>query len=226
MTHEPHEGVDDREPVLTPWATAFGLGLVAVHVATAVELARVGPLWDALLFERTPSERRWVGGHHGGAILDGEWWRMGTGVLLHVHAVHLMLNVLAVMSLGAALETRRGARHLGATLVGGGLAGALTTHLLGAQRSDGASGAAFGLAGALLMCPTEPGTWTGGPLRALIAVNLVAGALVPGIDSVAHVGGLIGGLILGGLYRSRLRAAWEVGLLGLGIGMIAMPWVG
>ena len=88
----------------------------------------------------------------GVGVRDGEWWRVGTAAFLHANVLHILFNMYALWLLGRALERYIGsARFLDDLLVAGisGSAGALLlTNLY--TPTVGASGAIFGLMGALL----------------------------------------------------------------------------
>jgi rhomboid protease GluP len=166
---------------------------------------------------------RW-GANTGVQTLKSEPWRLWTSNYVHVGIVHIALNMWCLWVLGALAERifDRGTYFLTYTCCGiaGSLASlALHPHEIGA----GASGAIFGLAGALIAAlylghlPVHPRALKS-TLKSLLlfaAYNLVFGAVVPGIDNSAHIGGLICGLILGAVLAKHLnlppeeRNAWR-----------------
>ena len=129
---------------------------------------------------------------------EGEWWRLLTSAFLHVSVTHLLLNMLALWIVGGAIEPRLGRwRYLTVYLVSA-LAGSTLSYLVDplSQPSVGASGAVFGLFGALFVLALRLRFDVRGVI-ALIAINVVIG-FMPGfnINWRAHLGGLIAGTIL------------------------------
>jgi membrane associated rhomboid family serine protease len=206
--------------------------LVVVHVITAAVVVRPGlPLWQALLLSRSVRHRIAVGGQWGPLVLE-EPWRLCTTVLLHVDALHLTLNVLALLGLGQLLEPRIGGVRMASWAALGGFAGALASHLVGIRQSDGASGAAFALLGAALVVgykhrPTlsadDRFLWGPG-LGAFLGLNLVLSVIVPSINAVAHVGGLLAGFVLAALPERPLVDMLEALALGVFLGACAYGW--
>ncbi len=208
-------------------AGGLAAALVSTYVVGAVRLTQAGaPAFESWVGARTHPMRVALGGHQAARIEAGELWRLATGVFVHVDLLHLFLNATAVAVLGGHYAVRVGASRMATVFAVGGLAGALLSHALGTPRSDGASGAAFALAGALLAERTTRGEawndddrWTFGPaLAGVVALNFLIGALIPGIDGWAHLGGFIAGAALGRWppeerSRAAIVIAW-IGLLG------------
>ena len=128
----------------------------------------------------------------------GEWWRLITSAFLHGSPTHLLFNMAALWFVGGAIEPRLGrSRYLAVYLVSA-LAGSVFSYIVDpvSQASVGASGAVFGLFGALFVLALRLRFDIGG-IIAIIAINVVIG-FVPGfnINWRAHLGGLIAGSIL------------------------------
>jgi rhomboid protease GluP len=140
------------------------------------------------------------------AIANGEWWRLLTPMLLHAPRSlwHLGLNMYVLYLYGPEVERAFGTpRFLGLFAVAGFLGGA-TSYAFGPcpALGVGASGAIFGVVGALLMYlyNRRRSAFVRGYLRSitfLVLLNLVFGFLFPGIDNLAHLGGLAGGVMVG-----------------------------
>ncbi len=130
---------------------------------------------------------------------NGEWYRIITGGFLHSGILHIGLNMWALYVIGSAFEPVVGRARLlllyAVALLGGGL-GVVLLYSNGQGATVGASGAIFGLFGALAVY-----MWTQGinPLRSqigmVIGLNLLLTFTIPGIS----IGGHIGGLITGGI---------------------------
>jgi rhomboid protease GluP len=148
------------------------------------------------------------GANFGPATQDGEWWRLGTALFLHFGAVHLTLNLWALWDAGQLVERMYGHARFACIYFASGLAGNLLSLVAhrGLAISGGASGAIFGLFGALLIFlwrerhnlhPKEFRWFFWGAAGFALA-SLVLGLLITGIDNAAHIGGFFSG-ILGGI---------------------------
>jgi membrane associated rhomboid family serine protease len=137
-------------------------------------------------------------------VAQGEYWRLVTAMFLHAGPVHLAFNTLALYLFGGLVESALGtARFLAVYLVAGLFASAASFALSppGAV-AVGASGAVFGLLGAWLAFNLRRRSLSlaqsniQGALL-LIGINLALGFTVRGIDNVAHIGGLVAGVVAG-----------------------------
>jgi membrane associated rhomboid family serine protease len=146
-----------------------------------------------------------AGGALRGAIDAGEWWRLVATTAVHIGVVHLVLNLLALFAIGRWCESIFGGRAVAAIYVAGGLAGAAASYLIGtAPVSAGASGAIFGVLGALMVelvlyRRMYRRAWQSGMMGALliaVAAQLALGYSFPQ-DQWAHVGGFLAGAALG-----------------------------
>jgi membrane associated rhomboid family serine protease len=146
------------------------------------------------------------------AVKDGEYARLITAAFLHASVLHLATNMISLLIIGTPLErVLRPARYLTLYLLSA-LGGSLLSVALSPEFSIGvgASGAIFGLFGALVVLRKQIGADTGG-LAVLIGLNLVISFAVPNISWQAHIGGLVTGvlvaLVMAAIDRSRRRAA-------------------
>ena len=142
-------------------------------------------------------------------LLAGQWWRWITYLFLHGGLLHLFFNSYALMVVGPQVEAFFGrSRFYPMFLLCGIGAGAVST-LLRPANVVGASGALFGLIGAMIIYGWRRGG-SGELIRRSFTTwaiyGLVFGFLVPGVDNVAHIAGLISGMALGFLF-SEVRPA-------------------
>ena len=130
-------------------------------------------------------------------VLTGEWYRMFTAAFLHAGIFHLALNALALWILGSSLEPVLGRWRFVAIYVLSALGGSAASllGLEGSQPAVGASGAVFGLFGALFVVARRFGRDVSSVL-VILGINAVIGFTVPSIDWRAHLGGLITGALL------------------------------
>jgi membrane associated rhomboid family serine protease len=164
---------------------------------------------------------------YGPFVAHGDWWRLVTAMFLHASLLHIGFNMYALWVIGRIVEQYLGTvRYIGLYFVSGlaGSAGAL----LQAPHTPilGASGAIFGILGAMLVIEWQVTGSLAGQAAALIAINLVISFLIPGISWGGHVGGLIGGILVMLAYAhwsDRGRA--QYGQLGLG-GVLGLIVVG
>jgi len=148
------------------------------------------------------------GANFGPYTLSGEWWRLLTYMFLHGGLMHIAFNMWCLWELGALCESLYGRWTFGAIYLITGVAGGVAS--IGWNPlvlSVGASGAIFGLAGALVASFylgefSLPKVAIQGTLRSLvvfIGFNVLFGSFFPGIDNACHGGGLVSGVILGAL---------------------------
>src|SRR5690625_6084003 len=90
------------------------------------------------------------GAKYNPAMIDGEWWRLISSMFLHIGFFHLAMNMLALYYLGVAVERIYGSRRFLMIYFLAGIAGSLTSFAFSINVSAGASGAIFGLFGAML----------------------------------------------------------------------------
>ena len=130
-------------------------------------------------------------------VANGDWWRLITAAFLHFGPIHLALNMISLWFAGRILEQVIGSwRYLLLYLVSGlaGSAGAL--YLSPNSPTAGASGAIFGILGALLVLERRGTIATGGQVLMLIILNLVFTFTFSGISIGGHLGGLIAGIAM------------------------------
>jgi membrane associated rhomboid family serine protease len=131
-------------------------------------------------------------------VSDGAWWQVVTSMFTHEQVLHIGFNMLALYFLGPMLENVLGrARFLALYLVSG-IAGSAAVMLLSDPQVQtlGASTAVFGLLGALAVIALK----VGGQVQSVlmwIGLNLVFTFTVSGISWQGHIGGLVGGALLG-----------------------------
>lgn len=219
-------------PTGTPVVTYVLIGLcVLVYV---LQVVTGGALTDAWLMDPQ--------------VAGSEPWRLITSGFLHSQAfafpVHLLFNMYALWVFGPPLESFLGrARYLVLYLLaaaGGSVAEVLNYQLIiltrggiveathgfiHASPSLGASGAVFGLMGAIVVARRAIGLRLG-PLLIIVAINLGIGFVVPGIAWQAHLGGFAIGAAVMAVYlatrRREHRTRQVLGVAGVAAGMAAV----
>jgi membrane associated rhomboid family serine protease len=147
-----------------------------------------------------------------------EPWRMLTTVFAHASILHIALNMYTLWIFGMMLEPMLGRARFAALFLISGFAGSVGVLLIAnpLQAVVGASGAIFGMLGAFFIIQRRLGG-NATQLLVLVAINLVIG-FIPGFGIAwqAHVGGLVGGALVGLIYvetRSPSRRRWQLPLL-------------
>ena len=138
---------------------------------------------------------------NGPLVRAGDYYRLFTGMLLHGSIFHLGLNCYALYVIGSQIESFLGKTKYIIIYIFSGLTAALLSITLnGTQSSIGASGAIFGLMGAMLYFGYYYRVYLGNVVKTqllpIVMLNLIIGFMSPGIDNYAHIGGLIGGVVI------------------------------
>ena len=144
-------------------------------------------------------------------ILGEEYYRLITSAFLHIGIFHLLFNCYALYVIGRQLESFLGKIKFLIIYLVSALCGSLMSMIFPISISAGASGAIFGLLGSLLYFGYNYRVYLGTVLKSqiipLILINLIFGFMVSGINNAAHIGGLIGGILitmsLGIKYKSK-----------------------
>lgn len=132
-------------------------------------------------------------------IMEGQYWRLFTSMFLHIGIAHLLFNSYALINFGRLVEKIYGKFKFLIIYIASGLIGSIASFALSPAISAGASGAIFGLMGALLFYykkrPKLSSQIFGPNLFMVIAFNLFYGFTQSNIDNYAHIGGLVGGFL-------------------------------
>lgn len=168
-----------------------------------------------LVGDRPTSTLVFMGAMFSPKVAMGEVWRLVSCLFLHGDGTHILLNGIALYGLGRLCESVYGPlRFLWLFLVAG-MSGATLSFLGGNVASVGASGSIFGLMGACivfgyryrLVLPPHIGELFRKKLLPWVGLNLVIGLLIPFIDNLGHLGGLIGGAAFAMVVSNRIIPA-------------------
>lgn len=201
--------------------TPVAMGILGVCVA----IFAVGFLSSEarnVVFELGAQVNPWVAG--------GEWYRLLSAAFLHAGPAHVLFNMFALYIFGPQLERQAGGPAFAALYFGSALAGGAAFYVLQPGGvAVGASGAIFGLFGAWLAAAyrNRHTSWGRSGLRQLLmllGINMALPFVVDGIAWEAHVGGLVAGVVIMGLWTLpgiRGRAVLRV-VVGAGVGALAL----
>jgi membrane associated rhomboid family serine protease len=199
-------------PVVVPTLIAIN---VAVFVLTVVNAGSVADNASGSLFAATALAPVQVAG--------GGWWRLVTSGFLHIGLLHLVFNMIALWFIGRDVELVLGRLRFsvlyGVSLLGGSAAVMLFGNPVG--QVAGASGAIFGLMGALIVLLRRlqlPMT----SALVIVGLNVVLSLTVPGISLLGHLGGLVVGVVVAaGMVHGPARSRPAAGLVVAG-GVLAV----
>jgi membrane associated rhomboid family serine protease len=171
---------------------------------------------------------------YGPYVAQGDWWRLIGAAFLHASILHIGLNMYVLWIIGAPVEQYLGrARFLGLYFVSGlaGSAGALV--LTPKALTVGASGAIFGILGALLIIEWQTTGRLAGNAMTWIVINLALSFAISNVSIGGHVGGLIGGILVtlsfanwgrGHAAYGKIGVAGFAGLVAVAIASVAVAY--
>ena len=203
-------------------ATKVLIGLnVLVYVLTAAQGRAQGSIFERFVL-------------FGPFVHEGDWWRLFTSMFLHWSIIHIGSNMLALWFIGSAVEQYLGAARFVPLYLVSGLAGSAGA-LLQAPVSPiaGASGAVFGILGAMLILEWNVTGSLAGQALTWIVINLAISFGIPGISWGGHIGGLIGGILITLAYSNfgrgrsaygRLSIPAVLALVVVGVGSVAIAY--
>lgn len=208
MSGVPSGGIGRLISRVIPGAGTVTTVLITVNVGLALLILL---LWGAgepgagpLRFLSPPWQALYVFGWKAPGVLHGEAWRLVTANYLHGGLLHLLFNCYALATLGPLIEESFGARKFFVIYTACGVSAFFASALLSRAPAVGASGALFGLMGFGIVY----GRFRGGSAGRMVADHLLRWVIysvfmffMPGIDNIAHLGGLAAGAVLGLVVR-------------------------
>ncbi|XP_077248558.1 RHOMBOID-like protein 2 [Tasmannia lanceolata] len=173
------------------------------------------PLRENPLFGPSASTLEKLGALEWKKVVHGhQGWRLVTCIWLHAGVIHLLANMLSLIFIGIRLEQQFGFVRIGLIYLISGFGGSVLSSLFIRNNiSVGASGALFGLLGAMLSELITNWTIYSNKAAALITlliiivINLAVGIL-PHVDNFAHIGGFLTGFLLGFILLVRPQFGW------------------
>ncbi len=205
MSGVPSGGLGRLVTLLFPGSRTVSTLLISVNVGMSVLILLVwgtaGPGTGPMRFLSPPWQALYVfGAKWVPQVFHGEAWRLVTANYLHGGVIHLLFNCYALATLGPLVEETFGARKFFTIYTVCGVVALLASALFSGVPAIGASGALFGLMGFGIVY----GRFRGGSVGRRVADQLLRWVIysvfmffMPGIDNIAHIGGLIAGGLLG-----------------------------
>ena len=179
-------------------AACIGLYVVSLVFDPRGALAPRGPFE---IFSPTGRALEALGMTGSVAWLEGRWWTLLTAIYLHGGVLHILFNVLWIRQLGPEVEKLYGPARLVVIFTVSGAAGFVVSNSIGVPFTIGASGAIFGLLGAIVAFGRKRGGVFGQMVLRQYGqwalVLFVLGFFMPGVNNWAHAGGFAGGFASG-----------------------------
>jgi rhomboid protease GluP len=209
---EPSQATVPPRPTLGETVSAFPVTSVIVAINVLVYLLCVGASYlsgQGSFMDFSSELLAALGANFGPYTLDHQWWRLFTCMWMHGGLIHIGANMYCFWSFGRIAERVFGrSRYLTIYLVTGIASSLASVAWHPFIVSIGASGAIFGVAGALFVPFYRkrlklPPPVMNAMLRSIgmfIVINLLIGASLPFIDNSAHMGGLVAGFIIGNVF--------------------------
>ena len=155
----------------------------------------------------------YAGAQYGPLIAQGQVWRIFTAMFIHFNLLHIGVNMLSLFFIGPAVEVFYGKWRYLLIYLGSGIVGGIVTYFFDYNAlAAGASGAIFGIFGALgvfyVVNRRALGAYGGGAIANWtfwLLLNLVFGFTVAGIGIADHIGGLLAGVVLSLVLMPRMR---------------------
>jgi membrane associated rhomboid family serine protease len=174
-------------------SNVFTIALLVINIIvfTAMELAGGSKNTNVLLD---------FGALENSLVMQGEWFRLFTCMFLHIGALHLISNGLSLYILGSRIERYYGKIWFLIIYILSGLGASIVSLMFSDAVSAGASGAIFGLVGAMLVYTFVVGKSMDGfdlwfsVFYAVIALG--SGKLIPNVNNYAHLGGFVTGMVV------------------------------
>lgn len=182
--------------------------LLSKPIATWLLLLANVAIWCAATFSGGTGDRQVLldfGAMFGPLVAEGDYWRLFTTMFLHVGVEHLAFNCFGLLVFGSLVEKSYGRTRFLLIYFIAGLMGSVASYMFNSVVvAVGASGAIFGVLGALVIFFASQRKILGDSARRnmvgvliLALVNLGYGFTVTGVDNIAHIGGFVVGIVLG-----------------------------
>lgn len=212
-----YSDLQDKLLARSPKAVVTWLLIATNALVFLAMLASGGGLWHS----HNGIQLAW-GANFGPATQDGQWWRLASAMFLHFGLFHLLMNLWALWDGGQLVERIYGrVRFLVIYFLSGLVGNLLSLVTQGNQAvSGGASGAIFGVYGALLIVvwrerhslSIKDFRWFFWGVSGFSTASILLGFVIQGIDNSAHVGGLLAGMLISTAltHPQRQHAAWPL----------------
>ncbi|MGV8983585.1 rhomboid family intramembrane serine protease [Clostridium sp.] len=188
-----------------PWIT---IGIIAINVIMYIITAYLSFVYaKGSIFNSDTNVLILLGAKVNELIQQGQYYRLVSCMFLHGGIVHLGVNMYSLYAIGPMVEKVYGKAKYIAIYFISGIVASVFSYIFSTSVSIGASGAIFGLLGAVLIFAVKSKGKTGSgfikSILSVIFINIFIGVTLPNIDNFAHMGGLLGGMVIAFLVSFR-----------------------
>ena len=198
----------NSEKVILKDKPLITIGIIAINVIMYLVTAYLSFVYaKGSLFNSDTNVLILLGAKVNELIAKGQYYRFISCMFLHGGIVHLGVNMYSLYAIGPMVERVYGRVKYLAIYFISGICASIFSYIFSTSVSIGASGAIFGLLGAVLVFAIRSkGKTETAFIRSILSVifiNIFIGATLPNIDNFAHVGGLLGGMLIAFLVSFR-----------------------
>lgn len=184
------------------------IGIIAINVILYIVTAYLSYTYaKGSVFDSDTRVLVLLGAKVNELIAQGQYFRLVSCMFLHGGIVHLGVNMYSLYAIGPMVERVYGRVKYLAIYFASGICSSMLSYIYSPSISIGASGAIFGLLGAVLVFAIKSKGKTGSSfirsILSVIFVNIFIGMTLPNIDNFGHIGGLVGGMIIAFLLTVR-----------------------
>lgn len=188
-----------------PWITMSIIVINIVMYIVTVYLSYVYP--NESIYSSYTNALILLGAKVNELISAGEYYRLISSMFLHGGILHLAVNMYSLYAMGPIVEKLYGKTKYIILYFTAGICSSIFSYIFSTSISIGASGAIFGLLGAVLVFAIKSKGKTGSAfiknILSVIFVNIFIGMTLPNIDNFGHIGGLLGGILISFLVTLR-----------------------
>lgn len=190
-----------REKISPKDKPLITIGIISINVLMYVITAYLSFVYaKGSIFNSDTNVLILLGAKVNDLIADGQYFRLITCMFLHGGIVHLGVNMYSLYAIGPMIEKVYGKAKYIIIYFFAGICASIFSYTFSTNVSIGASGAIFGLLGAVLVFAIKSKGKTGNAfiksILSVIVINIFIGATLPNIDNFAHMGGLLGGMLI------------------------------
>ena len=184
------------------------IGIIAINVIMYVITAYLSYVYaKGSIFNSDMKVLIFLGAKVNELIAQGQYFRLISCMFLHGGIVHVGVNMYSLYAIGPMVEKVYGKSKYIAIYFVSGICASIFSYIFSTSVSIGASGAIFGLLGAVLIYAIKSKGKTGSgfikSILSVIFINIIIGITLPNIDNFAHIGGLLGGMLISFLVTFR-----------------------
>ncbi len=182
----------DKDPYI-PWVT---YSLIGINVVVFI----ISVILSGSVMEISLDVLEFLGAKDNILINQGQYYRLFTCMFLHAGLIHIALNMFSLNAIGPLVERVYGRKKYIFIYIISGIIASFSSYIFSTGVAIGASGAIFGVLGAVLIFAFKMKSLIGRSFLTnvlmVILLNIMIGLSIPNVDNFAHMGGLISGILM------------------------------